>query len=154
MTDDDGIQNIFGEYFVENNIDNISLIINGKKSSLVPEYNLKKGENNITICIKNTLTNLSYMFYFCKALYNIEELKYLNTEHVTDFSFMFRSTEITDIKPLENWNTDQSETFSDMFGFCELLTNINPLKNWNVSKCKNFSAMFAYCKSLSNLGSI
>ena len=129
MTKEEGKQNIFGKYFVENNSNNISLIINGKKSPLVAEYSLKKGENNVTLCLRNNLTNLSYMFYFCKSLYNIEELKFLNTENVTDFSFMFRCVEITDIKPLEKWNTSNSESFSDMFFGCDLLTNINPLKN-------------------------
>ena len=53
MTEKEGNENIFGSNFVENNADNLSLIINGKKSKLVAEYNLKKGENNIALCIKN-----------------------------------------------------------------------------------------------------
>ena len=75
MTEKKGNQQIFGYQFVKNNINNISLIINGKESKLVAEYDLNKGENNITLCIKNKLTNLSDMFAFCKTLYNIDELK-------------------------------------------------------------------------------
>ena len=146
MTEEEGEQDIFRKDFVDNNIDNISLIINGKKSPLVEECYLKEGENNITICIKNTLTDLSYMFSFCKSLYNIDELKYLNTENVTNFSHMFEYSNISNIQALENWDTSKSETFHSMFFGCELLTNIRPVKNWNVSRCKDFSGMFNRCQ--------
>ena len=146
MAEIDGNQEIFGYNFVNNNINNISLIINGNKSPLVNESILKKGENNITICIKKELTNLSEMFSFCKDLYNIDELKYLNTENVTDFSGIFQHCEkISNINVLENWNTSKSETFAYMFYGCKLITNIKPVKNWNVSKCKDFSGMFCFC---------
>ena len=49
---------IFGENFVKNNKDNITLIINGKESKLISKYNLKEGENNIQIIIKNKIINL------------------------------------------------------------------------------------------------
>ena len=86
ITEKEGNQRIFGYQFVKNNTNNISLIINGKESKLVAEYDLNKGENNITLCVKNKLTNLSGMFAFCETIYNIDELKYLNTEDVIDFS--------------------------------------------------------------------
>ena len=145
LTKKGGIKKIFGKKFVENNANNISLVINGEKSKLVEQYDLKEGENNITMCIKNTLTDLSSMFKLCKTLSNIDELKYLNTENVTNFSEMFRACKISNIKSLENWNTSKSKSFNSMFEECELITNIKPLKNWNVSKCKNFSDMFSGC---------
>ena len=151
MTQNEGSQKIFGEEFVNNNINNINLIINGKKSPLIEWYYLKKGENNVTICIKNTLTNLSYMFSYCDTLYNFDELKYLNTKNVTNFSGMFQSTKISNIQALENWDTSKSENFSSMFNYCELLTSINALKNWNVSKVKDFSYMFNECSSLKDI---
>ena len=145
MTEEEGEQRIFGSSFVENNKDNINLIINGKESELVDEYFLKEGENNITIRLKNTLTNLSNMFYFCESLYNIEELKYLNTENVTDFSYMFGYCKISNINALENWDTSKSETFNSMFYVCETITNLKALKNWNISNCKDLSHMFHRC---------
>ena len=151
MADHDGRYKIFGDYFVDYNTNYLSLIINGKKFPLTNEYNLKKGENNVTMCIKYDLKTLSHMFYNCKALYNIKELKYLNTEKVTDFSHMFAKTEISDITPLKNWNTSNAKNMCSMFDSCELLTNLKGLENWNVSNCKDFSCMFQYCKNLSNL---
>jgi len=72
-TDNEDIEEIFGEKFVENNKNNIELIINGNTNDLINKYKLKKGENNIKIIIKNKITNLENMFYNCKSLKNIEE---------------------------------------------------------------------------------
>ena len=43
--------NIFGNKFVENNKDNITLIINGKESKLISKYNLNEGRNIIQMKI-------------------------------------------------------------------------------------------------------
>jgi len=151
-TEEEKIYKIFGQRFMEINSNKISLIINGNKSPLVSEYNLKKGINNVTLCINNKLTNLSHMFDCCQTLYDIEELKYLNTEDVTDFSYMFHSTnKIDDIGALENWDTSKSETFKSMFAFDYSITSLSPLKKWNVLKCKDFSFMFYYLKHLTNI---
>ncbi len=40
------------------------------------------------MCIKNNLKNCLYMFYDCKILPNITELENLNTENVSDFSYI------------------------------------------------------------------
>ena len=92
-----------------------------KNHPLVHEYNLKKGENNVKICIKKTLTNLEAMFMFCKSLKNIDELKHLITKDVTNFSLMFENCELYDIRPLENWDTSKGKNFSSMFSFCQSL---------------------------------
>ena len=88
-TNEDNIENIFGEKFVENNKKNIELSINGIKSDLISKCKLKKGKNNIIIILKSQLTNLEYMFYNCSKLKNINKLEYLSTENVNNFSHMF-----------------------------------------------------------------
>ena len=105
--------NIFGYKFVENNRNNIELKINGIESKLVKDYELKYGENNIEIIIKNKITNFEYMFYDCISLKNIEKLKYLDTIDGNNFLGMFSGCEsITDIKGLENWNVSNGINFS------------------------------------------
>ena len=47
-----GYQQIFGELFVKENKENTKLIINGEKIDLIDVYELKEGENNITLIIK------------------------------------------------------------------------------------------------------
>ena len=144
--------NIFGSKFVENNKENIKLVINGEKSELIEKYNLKIGINNIQLIIINTLTNLECMFYNCKSLKNIEELKYLNTEEVNNFSYMFWDcSSLSDIKALENWNVSNGNDFSYMFWDCSSLRDIEALENWNVSNGINFSGMFWDCSSLINI---
>ena len=94
----DGINNIFGKKFVENNKNNIELIINGERNKLVKEYKLKRSENNIQIIIKKKITNLEDMFEFCSSLKNIDELKYLDTREIKNFSGMFSAcSSLTDI---------------------------------------------------------
>ena len=75
--ENEGNYNIFGEEFVKINKENIDLNINGKKNDLIDKYNLKKGENNIKMIIKNKITNLEKMFYKCNKLKNIDELNIL-----------------------------------------------------------------------------
>ena len=179
FTKNSGIYNIFGENFVMNNFDNIDLIINGEQHRLVNSYKLKTGENIVTVKIKNDLTNLSFMFYLCVCLKNIDELNLLDVKNVNDFSHIFQGcsilsdikslqnwdvsnginfssmfegcTSLSDIKALENWNLSQCNNLSHMFHGCALLKDIEPLKNWNVSNCNSFSNMFKNCSKLSNI---
>ena len=141
--------NIFGAKFINNNKDNIELIINGKYSKLIDRYELKAGENIITLLIKNKLSNLSYMFYKCDNLKAIKELNYSNVNGIKDFSYMFyKCSSLTDIKPLENLDVSNADNFESMFYGCSSLLDIKPLENWNVSNVNNFSYMFFKCSSL------
>ena len=100
-----GNYNIFGQDFVKNNKDNINLMINGKPSFLVTTYELNEGDNMISISvnIKKTIINLSYMFYMCESLKDINELKYLNVDKVLDISYMFFGcSRLSDINPLKH----------------------------------------------------
>ena len=133
--DKEGTENIFGDKFVKNNKSNIDLIINGNKNNLVKDYNLKKGENNVKIILKNKIINLEYMFNDCKLLKNIKELEYLDTKDINSFSYMFYGcSSLSDIKGLEKWNVLNSNNFSYMFYGCSSLSDINALHNLNVSK--------------------
>jgi len=152
ITEEENIENIFGEEFVENNKNNIELEINGEKSKLVKEYKLIKGVNNIKMIIKNKLTNLEDMFFGCESLKDINELKYLDTKDINNFSRMFCGCLLlSDIKPLQNWNVSNGKDFYGMFEGCSSLSDIKPLQNWNVSNGNNFNFMFMKCSSLSDI---
>ncbi len=115
--------NIFGEKFVEKNINNIDLIINGEKSKLVEKYKLKEGENNIKIIIKNKLTDLGYMFCGCETLIDINELEFLNTNDVNNFECMFSGcSSLSDIKALQNWNVSNGNNLEIILKVC--FTNV------------------------------
>ena len=149
FTKNSGTYNIFGETFVINNNNNIDLIINGEPNILVNCYKLKKGENVVTMKIKNDLTNLSYMFYLCLYLKDIDELNLLDVKDVNDFSHMFQGcSSLSNIYSLQKWNVLNGTNFSSMFEGCSKLSNIKSLENWNVSKSNNLSHMFHGCSSL------
>jgi len=144
--------NIFGEIFVLNNRNNIDLIINGKGHKLVSNYELKRGENNITMVIKNKLINLSHMFTGCDTLKDIKELKHLDISNAKNFSSMFWGClSLSDITPLEDWDVSNIINFSNMFGGCSLLTDLIPLQNWDVSNGINFEGMFWGCSLLEDI---
>ena len=102
--ENDSICRLFGDNFVNNNKNNIELKISGKNIKLINKYELKEGENIITLLIKNKLTNLSYIFDDCNNLKDNNELKYLNVNEVKNFRSIFiRFSSLTNIKPLQNW---------------------------------------------------
>ena len=147
-----GNYDIFGKKFVENNEGNISLNINGKINNLVHNYELKEGENIITLIIKNKLINLSYMFISCESLKDIQELKDLDVKDTINFSTMFFGcSSLSDIKPLQNWDVSKGKDFSFMFWGCKSLSDIKPLQNWNVSNGNTFQSMFHGCVLLSDI---
>ena len=84
ITKEEKQENIFGVKFVENNINNIDLIINGENSKLNKEYKLLKGVNDIKMIIKNKITNIEYMFYKCHSLKEINELKFLDIKDINN----------------------------------------------------------------------
>ena len=152
FTKSKGNYGIFGEEFTINNRKNIDLIINGKRNILVSSYELKKGENIITIFIKNKLTNISHMFSGCKSLKDISELKFLDISNVKELSSMFWGcSSLSDIKSLENWDVSNINDFSHMFGGCTSLSDLTPLKNWNVENGNNFESMFWGCSELADI---
>ena len=151
-TNEEGIERIFGDKFVENNRNNIDLIINGINNNLIDRYKLQKGENTIKIIIKNKITNLEYMFYKCKSLKYIEQLKYLDTKETKNFTRMFSDCSLlSDLKGLQNWNVSNGNNFSYMFEGCSKLSDIKALQNWNVSNGNYFGGIFSKCTSLSDI---
>ena len=143
---------IFGEEFVLNNKGNLDLIINGKENNLVSNYKLKRGENNITMIIKNRLNNVSHIFSGCDTLKDIKQLKHLDISNIRDFSSMFWGClSLSDITSLEDWDVSNITNFSHMFGGCSLLKDITPLQNWDVSNGINFENMFWGCSLLTDI---
>ena len=119
---------LFGIKFAWNNRNNFELEINGIKKELINDYELKRGENNIKIIIKNKLTNLEDMFRECESLKNINELKYLDTKDINNFSYMFYGCEsLSDIKALQNWKVSNGTNFKGIFIGCKSLKDITPL---------------------------
>ena len=57
---------------------------------------------------------------------------------------MSRSSYIYDIEELKKLNTEKVRDFSKMFFYCNSLSDINALQNWNVSNGKIFRECSAH----------
>ena len=89
-------------------------------------------------------------FYDCKELTNIEGIEYLNTEKVTDMSWMFSGCAKLSSINLSNFNTEKVTDMSTMFWNCSALTLLD-LSNFNTEKVKYMGRMFWNCSALASL---
>ena len=89
-------------------------------------------------------------FYNCQELTDIEGIENLNTEKVTDMSWMFSKCEKLSSLDLSNFNTEKVTNMYGMFFKCEKLTSLD-LSNFNTEKVTNMGSMFCNCSSLTSL---
>jgi len=152
---DGHVFNIFGDKFVENNKGKIDLIINQTKIELTSKYQLNKGENTVTMILKDDVRNLQYMFYQCYCLSYKNNLKKFNTKYIYDFSYMFfHCSNWLNLCCLKGWDVSGGRDFSCMFGDCYYFSNLDALENWNVSNGEKFYRMFWRCSKLSNINGL
>ena len=123
---------IFGDDFVENNINNFQMIIKDKNYKLNSFYNIKNEKENDILKIKlkqiKNATNLSSMFEKCSAFTELSDISNLDTNKVTDMSFMFSE--------------------------CSSLSSLPDISKWNINSVNNMKAMFQLCTSLIELPDI
>ena len=105
------------------------MVIISKQNKLIDIFELKKGENIIIISINKNLINFSYMFFGCKTLKDISDLKYLEIKDTKDISHIFFGcSSLSDIFSLKNWKVSNVINFSYIFNGCSSLSNIKPLE--------------------------
>ena len=99
------------------------------------------------------LTSTYYMFRAGSfdrlyALTSIERLDNLNTEYVTDMSYMFNCNLAS--LDVSHFNTSKVTNMESMFYECLKLTSLD-LSSFNTEKVANMSNMFYYCYTLKDL---
>ena len=113
------------------------------------------GCNNLTeikgIEYLNTenVTNMSYMFSSCKALTSLN-LSNFNTEKVTDMQGMFKECSNLTSLNLSNFNTENVTDMNGMFYGCTKLESLD-LSNFNTAKVAKMNYMFYNCNKLTSL---
>ena len=95
-------------------------------------------------------TSLKGFFAWLTNLETIKDLKYLNTEQVTDMSNMFYGCSALTSLDLSNFNTAKVRDMSYMFYRCSALSSLD-LSNFNTAIVTNMSYMFNGCSALSSL---
>ena len=140
---DDDIKN-------EEILNKMKVIINGEIKSNILTYKFnKEGLYNIYITSNHLITNMSYMFFDCSSLKEIN-LSSFNTSQVTNMSYMFYSCSSLKEINLSSFNTNQVTDMSGMFSRCSSLKEIN-LSSFNTNQVTYMTGMFYNCFSLDEL---
>ncbi|RHL37404.1 BspA family leucine-rich repeat surface protein [Segatella copri] len=97
-----------------------------------------------------TPTSLYYFFANLIKLETITGLEYLNTEKVTDMSYMFdRCLSLTSLD-VTHFNTANVTDMSSMFSNCSALTSLD-VTHFNTANVTNMRKMFSICSALLSL---
>ena len=91
-----------------------------------------------------------FWFYRCKSLETIEGIENLNTENVTDMSWMFYECRSLTSLDVSNFNTANVTNMNRMFYDCSALTTID-VSGFNTENVTDMSWMFYNCKALTSL---
>ena len=95
-------------------------------------------------------TSLKSFFEFLTGLETIKDLKYLNTENVTDMSRMFWACYALTSLDLSNFTTTNVTNMREMFYTCKKLTSLD-LSNFTTTNVTNMGGMFSSCSALTSL---
>ena len=89
-------------------------------------------------------------FAHCINLQDIEGIRNLNTEKVTDMNGMFTGCEALTSLDVSNFNTQNVTDMGYMFYGCEALTSLDA-SNFNTQNVTNMDWMFRNCSALTSL---
>ena len=153
--DKEGKMKLFGKDFIKNNKNKCIMIIEGKEEEIKEYINIDKklkDKNILEIKLKEitTVTDMSYMFFYCSNLTSLSDLSRWDIKNVTNmnhmFSFCFNLTSLPDIN---KWNIKNVTDISYIFYNCNNLSLLPDISKWkNVT---NKSYMFEGCNKLKSL---
>lgn len=95
------------------------------------------------------VTDMSWMFYGCENLTSLDVSK-LNTENVTDMSWMFGGCSGLTSLDVSSMNTTNVTNMEDMFYRCSSLTNLD-ISGFDTANVTSMGSMFDQCSSLTSL---
>ena len=93
-------------------------------------------------------TSCKKWFSDCSNLTDIVGIEYLNTEDVTDMSYMFYNCQNLNSLDLTSFNTAKVGNMSNMFYNCSALTTIYASDEFVTEQVGDGSNMFSYCTNL------
>ena len=143
----------------------LTFFLTSKETLGENEYTLNSGEESpgwlehqkdITKVVFDTSfadarpTSCYYWFYRCEKLRQIQGIKNLNTENVTNMKSMFYNCPYLFLLDVSGFNTDNVTNMQGMFGWCTALASLN-VTNFNTENVTNMKAMFSTCRSLTSL---
>ena len=151
---------LFGEIFIQNNINKCSVIINNelKKIEDCEFYELKEPnkELNVILLKDDDIIDMSYMFSECEELQFIYNDSKWKASNIINMSYMFFNCKALSFLPkfIYDCATSNVKDMSNMFNGCESLNGIDEISDWDTSKVESMCKTFYGCKSLENLKNI
>ena len=138
---------IFDEKFILNNKNKCKIYINEKEIELAEYYDIDPNFLNKNIIIrfieKQTIDDMSYMFYNCPSLISIHNFCNFDMSKVTNMSYMFYGCSslkyLNDFLLLKDINP---ENISYMFVGCRALLNLPNISLWNLQNIKKKELIF------------
>ena len=97
-----------------------------------------------------TPTSLYKFFANLTKLKTITGLEYLNTEKVTNMSYMFFNCSSLTSLDVTHFNTAKVTNMNRLFAYCSSLTSLD-VTHFNTAKVTNMNSMFDSCSSLTSL---
>ena len=94
-------------------------------------------------------TSTCAWFYQMANLQSVTGMAYLNTSEVTDMSWMFSGSSLTNVD-LSHFNTSKVTRMDKMFNECSNLTSLD-LSSFNTSKVTDMGSMFINCNNLKTI---
>ena len=133
-----------------------SVVVKDKMTVATINKNLGIGNGTIVHIVFDksfstyTPTSLYGFFMDLTKLETITGLEYLNTEKVTDMSYMFSNCSSLTSLDVTHFNTANVTNMWYMFSRCSALLSLN-VTNFNTANVTNMRNMFSSCSSLTSL---
>ena len=89
-------------------------------------------------------------FRYCEKLTQIEGIEHLNTEEVTDMSWMFMDCRGLTSLDVSHFNTQKVTNMEHMFNRCSGLTSLD-VSSFNTENVTNMTCIFFGCRGLTSL---
>ena len=144
---------LFGQNFINNNLDNCYFELNGFKYKLNSNINIMndlRSDDELEFEIKligiNKITDMSYMFENCNHLSPLNDFSKWNTSNITNMSHMFSGCKY--IPDISNFDISNVTNINKMFYDCFDIKSLPNISKWNVSNVKDMKSLFENCKSL------
>ena len=137
-------------YYYDNKADTRT----GQSSSLQLDYYNRRIITDVVF--DPSFAEYNYLPYKCRIfkgmgeLRSVKDIKYLNTQSVTDMSEMFDGCSSLTNLDLRGFNTANVTNMSMMFFGCSGLTNLD-MSSFNTSNVTNMSSMFSGCCKLETI---
>ena len=146
---------IFGYYFVQNNMDNTKILYNNKIYNLVQKFDTTEDILTIQLLNINSITDAGCIFYGCSSLISLPDITNWNTSKIKSMKGLFCwCSSLTSLPDISKWNTFNVNDMSEMFSFCKSLKSLPDISKWDTSNVNNMRAVFKGCSSLISLPDI